>query len=94
MSNPELYQRSLKKAHMGEHPRSRGRDAPGLCVFLRPTKGVGNAGCRRTRSLACKSVSAHEHIHKVTARFTRHSHAMVYAYSVLGGQADIKSRLA
>jgi hypothetical protein len=59
MSSPELYQRSLKKgSDMGEHPRSRGADAPGLCMFLRPTKGVGNAGCRRTRSLACKSVSS------------------------------------
>jgi hypothetical protein len=34
--------------------RSRGANASELCKTFPPEKGVGNAGCRRTRSLACK----------------------------------------
>jgi hypothetical protein len=52
------------------------RDAPEVCMNLSPrkTEGVGNAGCPRTRSLACKCETKHTSV--VTARFaeiTRHS---------------------
>jgi len=48
MSNPELYQRSLKKgSKMDEHPRSRGADIARVVRAPSPNKGRGNAGCRR-----------------------------------------------
>jgi hypothetical protein len=37
------------------------------------TEGVGNAGCRCTRSLVCKMILAHEHSHY---RFSRNSPAL------------------
>jgi hypothetical protein len=62
------------------------RDAPELYKSTRlETEGVGNAGCRCTRSLACKVIMAHEHSHYRFSRFhPAFPHAMVLtAYFVL-----------
>src|ERR1700722_3433275 len=87
MSNPELYQRSLKKgSNMDEHPRSRGAISPGVCVFPSPKKGRGE--CRVPAAPAASRAKvqvAHEHIHHGYSRnHPAFPHAMVLtAYFVL-----------
>ena len=50
------------------------RDAPESCMKASAREGVGNAGCRCTRSLACEIKQAHEHSHYRSTGFTRRSH--------------------
>src|SRR6202011_1593696 len=87
MSNPELYQRSLKKgSNMGGHPRSHGADIARVVRVPSPNKGRGE--CRVPAAPAASRAKvqvAHEHIHHGYSRnHPAFPHAMVLtAYFVL-----------